>query len=171
MLKSSTLSNNQRSINYDEAIKLKGVIGWVDYRDVPHNSMGSVVHDEKLFADSIVTSQGQPVGLMVAENQMKARQASKLVKVEYDMLPSVITIEEAIKSNSFFEPTRVLHKGNDVSLELEKCAHVINGVVRMGGQEHFYLETNAAIVVPHKEENEIEIFASTQNPTELQVIQ
>ncbi len=39
----------------------------------------------------------------------------------------------------------------------------------MSGQEHFYLETNASLVVPGKEDDEIEITASTQNPTETQV--
>lgn len=45
--------------------------------------------------------------------------------------------------------------------------HILEGDLRIGGQEHFYLETNAAIVVPH-EENELEVFCSTQHPTEIQ---
>jgi xanthine dehydrogenase/oxidase len=36
----------------------------------------------------------------------------------------------------------------------------------MGGQEHFYLETNACLVVPKPEDGEMEIFASTQNANE-----
>ena len=48
--------------------------------------------------------------------------------------------------------------------------HVFEGVARMGGQEHFYLETNASIVIPKSEDGEVEVFASTQNPTETQTI-
>ena len=156
-----------KSINYEEALKITGVIGWIDKNDVHHNQIGSVVHDEFVFADGIVTSQGQPIGMIIAENQSIARRAAKLVSTSYENLPPIITIDDAIKANSFFEPVKHLSKGN-VDEAMESCAHTIEGIVRMGGQEHFYLETNAAIVKPGKEENEIEIIASTQNPTELQ---
>jgi xanthine dehydrogenase/oxidase len=48
--------------------------------------------------------------------------------------------------------------------------HVFEGVARMGGQEHFYLETQASVVVPKPEDGEVEVFSSTQNPTETQTI-
>ena len=38
----------------------------------------------------------------------------------------------------------------------------------MGGQEHFYLETNACICIPKPEDGEMEVWSSTQNPTETQ---
>jgi hypothetical protein len=40
----------------------------------------------------------------------------------------------------------------------------------MGGQEHFYLETNGTIAVPKGEDGEMDIIAGTQNPTETQVL-
>ena len=39
----------------------------------------------------------------------------------------------------------------------------------MGGQEHFYLETNACLAVPKGEDGEMELFVSTQNANETQV--
>lgn len=45
--------------------------------------------------------------------------------------------------------------------------HVLKGEVRIGGQEHFYLETNATIAIP-REEDELEVFCSTQHPSEIQ---
>lgn len=45
---------------------------------------------------------------------------------------------------------------------------VVEGNVYIGGQEHFYLETQAAIVVPRPEDSAVDIYASTQNPTECQ---
>jgi xanthine dehydrogenase/oxidase len=45
----------------------------------------------------------------------------------------------------------------------ETCDHVFEGVTRIGGQEHFYLETNAALVIPNKEERSFEVWSSTQN--------
>ena len=46
-------------------------------------------------------------------------------------------------------------------LASNECDHVLEGEARVGGQEHFYLEPNAAIVIP-KEMDEIESFSSTQ---------
>lgn len=42
----------------------------------------------------------------------------------------------------------------------------MSGTAYIGGQEHFYLETQAALVIPKAEDGEFEIFSSTQNPTE-----
>jgi len=68
---------------------------------------------------------------------------------------------------SFFPgfPKRII-KG-DVDKAFAEAVHILEGEVRIGGQEHFYLETNATIVVP-REENELEVFCSTQHPTEIQ---
>lgn len=54
----------------------------------------------------------------------------------------------------------------DLEQALAKSEHIIEGEIRMGGQEHFYLETNAGIAIPR--EDEIDMISSTQHPTELQ---
>lgn len=46
---------------------------------------------------------------------------------------------------------------------------IVEGEISMGGQEHFYLETHASLAVPRGEDGEMELFVSTQNPTETQV--
>ena len=38
----------------------------------------------------------------------------------------------------------------------------------MGAQEHFYMETQAGLIQPGKEDDEITAIVSTQNPTEMQ---
>jgi hypothetical protein len=52
---------------------------------------------------------------------------------------------------------------------MELADHVMEGEVNMGGQEHFYLETHAVLAVPKGEDDEIELFVSTQIPTMTQV--
>lgn len=41
--------------------------------------------------------------------------------------------------------------------------------MHIGGQEHFYLETNVTLAVPRGEDGEMELFVSTQAPTHTQV--
>ena len=57
----------------------------------------------------------------------------------------------------------------DIEKGFEQADHVIEGEVHIGGQEHFYLETHATLAVPKNEDGEMELFVSTQNPTETQV--
>ena len=71
------------------------------------------------------------------------------------------TSQEAIAADSFYEPEFAVTKGS-VEEGFESADHIVSGEVHVGGQEHFYLETQASIVVP-KEGGEMEIFTSTQN--------
>lgn len=104
---------------------------------------------------------------MLAKSANLAREAARAVKVEYEDLPAVFTIEEAIEQESFFKFFRELKRGEGtVDEAMEKSDHVFEGVTRMGGQEHFYLETNATVCIPKGEDGEMEIWSSTQNCNE-----
>lgn len=65
--------------------------------------MGAVVHDEECFASEVVTCIGQPIGVIVADTEQHARMAARLVKVEYEDLPALISIEDAIEADSYYE--------------------------------------------------------------------
>ena len=144
-------------------------LGYVDKHSIPAeaNLWGSIVKDEPFFADGEVFSQGQPIGLVYAETALQAQAAARAVKVVYEDLPTILTIDEAIEANSFFKYGKMLKKGAALEEKMdgvwEKCDRVFEGVTRVGGQEHFYLETNAALVIPNKEEKSFEVWSSTQN--------
>jgi xanthine dehydrogenase/oxidase len=158
------------SVDYSPAMELPGVVEWVDHTDMPSpeaNKWGAPVCDEVFFAVNEVFTTGQPIGIILADSAAHATAGARAVKVDYEELPAIFTIEEAIENESFFEHFRYINKG-DVEDAFKKADHVFTGVTRMGGQEHFYLETNACVAVPKPEDGEMEIFASTQNPTETQ---
>jgi xanthine dehydrogenase/oxidase len=111
---------------------------------------------------------GQIIGVMLAETKAQAQAAARAVQVTYDELPYILTIDEAIAADSFFPPRPKLHRGDITKME-EESDHILEGTWRMGGQEQFYFETQAALVIPHKEDNETEVWTSTQNPSETQV--
>jgi xanthine dehydrogenase/oxidase len=158
------------SVDYSPAMDLPGVVDWVDHTDLPSpedNWWGAPVCDEVFFAVDEVFTAGQPIGMILADSATHAAAGVRAVKVDYEELPAIFTIEEAIEHESFFNHYRFIENG-DVAKGFKEADHVFTGVSRMGGQEHFYLETQACVVVPKPEDGEIEVFSSTQNPTETQ---
>ncbi|ORX63815.1 putative xanthine dehydrogenase HxA [Basidiobolus meristosporus CBS 931.73] len=155
------------NVDAANALQADGVVGFYSAKDVPgNNTWGPVFQDEEVFASTDVYFLGQIIGIVVAKSQNEAQAAARMVNVEYEDLPHILTIEEAIEKESFVPAPREIIRG-DVDEAFKNCDHVFEGETKIGGQEHFYLETNACIVVP-KEGDEIEIFSSTQNPTETQ---
>ncbi|KAJ8955150.1 hypothetical protein NQ318_009043 [Aromia moschata] len=161
---------NILNVDPKEALAMEGVYSFISAEDMDEkrNWWGTVFHTEKVFYTDKVTAQGQIIGLIAAEDQNTAQRAARKVRVEYEELePVIISIEDAIEHKWFFRnPLRVIKKG-DVEKVLREASHVLEGECRMGGQEHFYLETQACLVVPKPEDGEMEIFSSTQNPTEV----
>lgn len=159
------------SIDNTEALNLPGVQGWVDINDLPNKEVNywapTPVGSEPFFADEEVFTVGQCIGVVVAEDREIAAHAARLVKVEYQDMDAIITIEQAIDAESFFDHQPQCIKG-DPEEAFKTSEYVFEGTARMGSQEHFYLETQGCIAVPEAEDDEMKIYSSSQNPTETQ---
>lgn len=157
------------NVDTSAALAHPGVKGYFDHRDVPGSNIfgGGIVDDEFYFVTDTVYCVGQTIGIIVADTQVIAQEAARMVKVEYNDLPSLLTIDEAMVADSYLPFTRTLVNG-DVDAAFATCAKTFQGETRIGGQEHFYLETQAAIA-NYKGEDEIEILASTQSPNDVQL--
>lgn len=159
------------NVDPSPALDLPGVVDYVNHKDLPSpevNWWGAPACDETFFAVDEVFTAGQPIGMILANTAKQAEAGARAVLIEYEELPAIFTIEEAILAESYFQHYRYIKNG-DVEKAFEEADHVFTGVARMGGQEHFYLETNACVVVPKPEDGEIEVFSSTQNPAETYV--
>lgn len=156
------------SVDTSAALDIPGVVNYVDHTDLPNpqaNWWGQPKSDELFFAVDEVTTAGQPIGLVLATSAKIAEEGMRAIKVEYEDLPSILTIEEAIEAESYFEHYRYIKNG-DTEEAFKQADHIFTGVSRMGGQEHFYLETQACVAIPKPEDGEMEIWSGTQNPTE-----
>ncbi|XP_078465987.1 xanthine dehydrogenase/oxidase [Lampetra fluviatilis] len=157
------------AIDAKEALGLPGVEAFIGARDVPGMNHSGIFHDETVFADGKVTCIGHVIGAVVADTQMHAQRAAKAVKVTYeDLQPVIITMQDAIAQDSFYEQQRQILKGN-LESGFAEADHIVEGEIHIGGQEHFYLETQCSLVIPKGENGEIEIFSSSQSPTNTQL--
>lgn len=156
-------------IDATKALALEGVVDFYSAKDLPEKQRwhGPIFHDEEVFISDKVTSHGQVIGAVVAVDQYTAQKATRMVEIEYENLePVILTIEDAIKHHSFLTDTPKRIKNGDAEVAFSESPHILEGEIRLGGQEHFYLETQACLAVPKEEE--LEIFCSTQHPTEIQ---
>ncbi|KAL5278948.1 XDH.2 family protein [Megaselia abdita] len=158
------------SVDTKEALSLPGVHAYFGGEDIGdhENLIGTVIHDEEIFAKKEVFFHGQTIGAIVADNQALAQRAARMVKVQYEEIePVIVSIEDSIKYKSYYDGyPKTFRKGN-VEEAFKNSDHVYEASCRMAGQEHFYLETTAVVAVP-RDSDELEVFCSTQNPTEVQ---
>ncbi|MBI1804656.1 MAG: xanthine dehydrogenase molybdopterin binding subunit [Ignavibacteriae bacterium] len=152
-----------------EAKKIPGVHAVLSHKDIPgHNQMGPVVKDEPCLAENEVVCVGQAMFLIAAETEEQALEAEKLIKVEFEELESILTLEQAIEQKSLLGPPAKIERGN-VDDTLRNTPHVIRGELRTGAQEHWYLESQVALCIPG-EGREMIVYSSTQHPSETQAL-
>ena len=155
-------------IDFSQARAMPGVLCCLSGGDVPgENDVGPVRHDEPLFPQE-VSFCGQPVAWVVAETLELARLAAESVRIVYEPLPALTSIAAAIAAESFHAPAERMRRG-EPERELDTAAERLEGELFINGQEHFYLETQAALALP-EEAGGVFVHSSTQHPAETQEV-
>ena len=146
---------------------MPGVHGVVTAADIPGvNDVAPVFEDEPALADGVVEYAGMPVAAVAADTYDQALAAVRAVRVAYEELTPVLSIEEAWEKEQFtYNPPKIVF--GDAEAARSGAEHVVSGEVSCGGQDHFYLESHIALAVPG-EDGDMTVYSSTQHPTEAQ---
>jgi xanthine dehydrogenase large subunit len=156
-----------RRLDLSQALARPGVRGVFTAADVPgENQIGGILPDEPLLAEGEVHCVGEPVALIVADTARLARAALGAVELEVEKLPAVFDPREAFRLGLLIRPPRTFAIG-DVAAVWKDCDVVVEGRVDSGGQEHVYLETQAALALPG-EGGCLKVISATQGPTAVQ---
>ena len=154
-------------IDAEDALRAPGVHAVLSAADIPgKNDCSPVMGDDPIFAETDVMYHGQTLFAVVAESRAQARDAAELVVVDITPLPAVLTIDEAIEQDSLLEQPLSLTTGDPVAV-FDASPIQIEDELVVGGQEHFYLEGQAAIAWAD-EAGGMRLFVSTQHPSEIQ---
>jgi xanthine dehydrogenase large subunit len=155
------------SLDMTPALAEPGVVTVLTEDDVPgEGNTGANRHDEPLFPREILFHR-QPVAWVLAEHADAARRGAARVEAKYEPLPAILTIEQAIGAESFLSDTFSIATG-EISA-MNASALRFDGELSIGGQEHFYLETQASIAWMD-ESGGVSVHSSTQHPAETQEI-
>ena len=157
-----------RSIEFDRRIDWSGFTV-VAAADIPgENHIQLIVADQPCLADGQVNHCDEAILLLAHADKHKLREAVDAVRVEYDPLPPIFTIEESERqdqivwgSNNLLK-SFLLEKG-DVDSVWESAAHIVEGEYRTGAQEHLYIENNG-IIAEWSAENGVSVWGSLQCP-------
>ena len=145
-----------------------GVVMVLTAEDLPFaNDVSPSAHDEPLLATGQVHYLGQPVFAVVADSHLAARQAARLGRIDYAEEDPILTIDKAMAANSRFEDGPRIYTKGDAASAIAAAPHRVEGRFEIGGQEHFYLEGQAALAMP-QEGGDMVVHSSTQHPTEIQ---
>ncbi len=170
-----------RSVDSSAAERQDGVVRVLGGRDVPvnTNTLLSLINfgrdDEPLLATDKVGYVGQPILAVVATSVRAAQEAVDAVKVDYEELPHVLDVEEALKpeapivneeypNNSFDYFDTYDHQKlrfGDVETAFSKADHIVEGEYQMSPIEQAPIETCGAIAAPETNDR-ITVHTSTQ---------
>ena len=155
------------AVDVAPALAIPGVVACYTAADVPgHNVFGLIVADEPFLADEQLLYIGQPLAVVAAETPEALEKGRQAVQLDYRELEPLLDLEEAIRSDRFLGSRLRIARG-DVDRNLTLAEHRLEGTFTSGGQEQFYLESQAAIAYPG-EQGQLVVHSSTQNPTEIQ---
>lgn len=155
------------TLDVSAAAKVAGVHAVLTAQDIPGiNDIAPVAHDEPLLATDEVFCVGQSVALVVGDSYAACRAGAKAIDLQIEALPAIVDMRTALAQGSTQGESHVIQRG-DVQDALSGAHLRFSGEIETGGQDHFYLETHAALVLPG-ESGALHIYSSSQHPSEVQ---
>jgi xanthine dehydrogenase large subunit len=154
-----------KNIIYDEALKTSGVFAIYTAKDIVKNYWGNIKKDQPILVGEQIEYHNEPVAVLACESREVFWKAKLKIKFEIEEQTPVLDPTEAFNKNMILCEGKHFSRGN-CNLALDQAEFIHKGNLNIGGQEHFYLENQSALVVPV--EHMLEVWASTQSPTDTQ---
>jgi CO/xanthine dehydrogenase Mo-binding subunit len=155
------------SVSFDSAYDWSGVVV-ADYRDIPgDNYVALIENDQPLLVESEVRHYDEPVLLIAAESRRRVEEAARHIRIEYEEMKPVLTIEEALTASEIlYSPDNVFKRfligRGDIDEGFAQADHVIEGEYRLPHQEQLYIEPQGMIAIPGP--GEMTVMGSMQCP-------
>jgi xanthine dehydrogenase large subunit len=144
-----------------------GVVAVLTAADIPgRNDVSPIAGDDPVFVASQIEFHGQVVFAVVAQTREQARRAARLAKVDTAVGTPCISVDDALAAGLHVLPDYTFRKA-DSAAALQASPKRIKGRLRIGGQEHFYLEGQVSLAIPG-EDGDMLVHVSTQHPSECQ---
>src|SRR5580692_11536203 len=141
----------------------------VSAKDIPGKNCISLIGDDQpCLVDEFVNHPEEPILLLAHPDRHLLPKAVEAVRIEYDPLPAIFTMEESERRSEIIWgednvfKTYLIEKG-DVEGIWEKADYIVEGEYATGAQEQLYIENNGMIAVFGAEQG-ITVWGSLQCP-------
>ncbi len=156
-------------LDISAAKKMPGVVKVITSASIPGiNQIGTVIKDEPLFPEKEIMYIGQPLAMVLAEDEYIAEKAVAKIILKFEELPAIFAPEDAYHKKQGYTSERKIESG-DVETALKNAPFTLQGRTVTTGQEHFYLEGQRCLAVPF-EGNRITLHTATQSTMEVQEV-
>lgn len=164
---SPVASGRLMSVDLADVFRSSGVVDVITAKDVPGDvDIGPVFPGDPLLAVQQILFHSQPIFAVVASSYTQARVAASRGKYSIEQTTPLLDPKLALQQGQLVRPSHVMSRG-DASAALAAAEHQLKGELTIGGQEHYYLESQVSLARP-TEDNGMYVLSSTQNPTEVQ---
>ena len=154
------------SLDLDAVRGAAGVRDVIVAADVPGElDIGAVFPGDPLLADGSIRYHGQPLFAVAAESLRLAQQAVRLAHISVESEAAPLNVAESLAAGAFVLPSRTWEYHDDS--DRDPAAVQVEGEMYLRGQEHFYLEGQAALALPGEDDTMV-VVSSTQHPDEVQ---
>lgn len=155
------------SADYKAVLAEEGVVAVLTADDFAgHNDISPTgLHDEPILAQHEVQFYGQPIFAVVARDRTIARRAAQLAQISYEPAPHVTEVNGQEADDFVTKPLTL--KIGDSEKAIQNAKKLIEGAIRIGGQDHFYLEGHIAVATP-EDDGGMKVYTSSQHPSEVQ---
>ncbi|WP_321330034.1 molybdopterin cofactor-binding domain-containing protein [uncultured Ilyobacter sp.] len=169
VLRSEVVSAKIIGVDTSKAKELPGVACVLTHKDIPgENRVGIIIKDEPVLVEDKIRRVGDAIALVAAETVEIAEKALELISVEYEELPVVTNIFEAMKEDSpkVHGDTNILMEKNlvkgDVEEAFKKCDVIVENTYKTPAVAHMFIEPEAGVA--KFERGKVTFWCSTQNP-------
>ncbi len=152
------------SIGVSDACKVSGVRAVVTGQDCPQLT-GSILEDMPVLAIEKVRYFGEPVAIVVADEEWQAAQATKLIEVQYEPLPVVNAIEDALFTNAtLIHPKLMQYKHNGENVYPEMNSNISNRAnIRKGNMNYGWANSDVIVEAEYHIPQANHAFMETRN--------
>lgn len=166
-IRSSIPRGQIKSIEFDPSYDWPSIV-IADHRDIPgENYVALIENDQPLLAESLIHHCYEPVLLIAAETKQLVEEAARHIRIEYEELPAVLTIEDSLTcdESQYGEDNvfkRFLIGRGDIDEGFAAADRIVEGEYRVPHQEQLYIEPQGMIAIPS--ETSITVMGSMQCP-------
>ena len=164
---SSSTRGTIRAMDLSAVEAAPGVVRVLTAQDIKGaNDCSPSTGDDPILSAGEIRFHGDVVFAVVARTRDAARRAARLAQFEVDEQPARISVADGRRAQAQVLSPYEFLRGDPAAILADR-SDTLSGRLRIGGQEHFYLEGQVALAIPG-ESGEMRVMTSTQHPSEVQ---